>query len=315
MKILITGAAGNLGSLLVRRLAHGPHHLNLLTHRTDMPFKVAGIKNITVFKGDLGDPATLLKSCEGVDCVVHFAGKLFAPRPDSFLNRTNVQYVKNMVNTAVSTGVDRFILISFPHVEGESTPEHPAGYGLGGTPASSHARTRLAAEKYLFQRCENEKMTPVALRAGMIYGRGVLMIDAARWLLKYRLLAVWKKPTWIHLISLPDFLACVIAAIEKKGIRGIYNLGDDHPTTLQAFLDAAGRHWFARKPMRLPFGLIYAAACACELFALAFNTQSPLTRDFIRIGRASYTADTSRMKEELLPSLDYPDFKKGLSLL
>jgi hypothetical protein len=29
----------------------------------------------------------------------------------------------------------------------------------------------------------------------MVYGRGVLMIDAAHWLAKRHLLAVWREPT------------------------------------------------------------------------------------------------------------------------
>jgi hypothetical protein len=40
-----------------------------------------------------------------------------------------------------------------------------------------------------------------------------------------------------------------------------------------------------------------------------------LTRDFIHIGRASYTMDTNRMRTELLPTLHYPDLESGLTLL
>ena len=88
-------------------------------------------------------------------------------------------------------------------------------------------------------------MTPIALRRpGMIYARGILMPDAARWLSRRRLLAVWKNPTWIHLLSLPDFLAATQATIENPDATGIYNLGDDGPLTLQEFLDrAAVERW------------------------------------------------------------------------
>jgi hypothetical protein len=41
-----------------------------------------------------------------------------------------------------------------------------------------------------------------------------------------------------------------------------------------------------------------AAASLCELAALAAHTPSPLTRDFIRIGRVSYWGDTQRMRDE-----------------
>jgi hypothetical protein len=57
-----------------------------------------------------------------------------------------------------------------------------------------------------------------------------------------------------------------------------------------------------------------AAGCV-ETYALIFRTESPLTRDFIKIGMASYTADTQRMRQELLPHLRYPSLNEGVELL
>ena len=250
MKILITGAAGNLGSNLARSLMGGEHELRLLIHRKKLPFDISAFPNVSVYRADLEDPRTLSEPCRNIDCVVHFAGLLFAPKPETFLPRTNVDYVRNIVAASLAAHVRKFILISFPHVEGESTPEKPARGLLDGNPTSVHATTRLAAEQHLFEACKGKEMVPVSLRAGMIYGRGVLMIEAARWLLRHRLLAVWKEPTWNHLLALPDFLTCVKRAIEQENISGIYNIADDQPLTLQEFLDSAAVHWGFRKPWR-----------------------------------------------------------------
>ncbi len=315
MTILITGAAGNLGSNLARNLMNTSHELRLLIHHKDFPFDVSGFPNVTIYRADLEDPSTLHAACCGTDCVVHFAGILFAPRPERFLPRTNVKYVQNIVTACLEAGVKRFILISFPHVEGESTPEHTAKGILEGHPDSVHAATRLAAERYLFEACTGQEMTPVSLRAGMIYGKGVLMIEAARWLLKHRLLAVWNEPTWNHLLAWPDFHAAVNVAIEKESISGIYNIADDEPRTLQDFLDTAAVYWGYRKPWRCPKWSFFTAAWCCEMFARIFGTASPLTRDFITIGMASSVADTSRMKKEILPKLNYPTLKEGLEIL
>ena len=149
----------------------------------------------------------------------------------------------------------------------------------------------------------------------MIYGRGVLMIEAARRLMRRRLMAVWRRPTWIHLLALPDFLRCVVAALQKPEASGIYNLGDDGPLTIQEFLDALARHWGYATPWRLPRWTFYAAAAAVEMYAAVFNTAAPLTRDFVRIGMASYYGDTARTKAELIPSLAYPTLREGLPLL
>ena len=315
MKVLITGAAGNLGSNLARHLLGSPLELRLVIHRKEMPFDTTPYSNVSVCRADLGEPRTLTEVCAGADCVVHFAGVLFAPGPEKFLWQTNVDYVRNLVAAALAAGVRKIILISFPHVEGETSPDHPATDRLDGAPGSVHARTRLAAEQHLFEACRGKPTTAVSLRAGMIYGRGILMVDAARWLLARRLLAVWKQPTWIHLLAPPDFLNCVTAAIQGGRVSGIYNLGDDQPMTLQEFLDTAAAHWQCGKSWRLPQWTFHVASACCETFAAVVGTASPLTRDFIKIGMASYVADTTRMKRDLAPKLVYPSLKEGLVLL
>jgi len=315
MRILITGAAGNMGSLLARSLLGSGHTLRLMFHRRELAPDLADQPNVEPFRADLERPETLMPACQDVDCIVHFAGLLFAPRPERFLPRTNVEYVRHLVQAALAQGVGKFILVSFPHVEGESTPERPAKGLPDGNPASVHARTRLEAEKVLFRACGGRGMTPVALRPGMVYARGVLMIEAARRLMRRRLLHIWRRPTWIHPLALPDFLAATRAAIEAPQASGIYNLADDGPLTLQQFLDAAADRWGYARPMRLPEWSFFTAALAVELFASVFRTAAPLTRDFIRIGMASYVADTARMKQELLPVLGYPTLEHGLTLL
>ena len=65
----------------------------------------------------------------------------------------------------------------------------------------------------------------------------------------------------------------------------------------------------------MPLWLINTAAGLCELFALVFRTKSPLTRDFIRIGRVPYVCETRRMREELIPTLEHPTLESGLPTL
>ena len=109
--------------------------------------------------------------------------------------------------------VKRVILISFPHVEGETFITYPAKGKLTGNPTSIHAQTRLEEEKILFEMEKDFNFEAVSLRVGMVYGSGILMIDTARWFAKHMLLGIWKKPTWIHLISKIDFLGATQNAV------------------------------------------------------------------------------------------------------
>ncbi len=314
MRVMITGAAGNLGGFLAQAMMGGPHPLRLMIHQRPITYPL-GDTDVEVVRADLDSPDTLVAACRDVDCIVHFAGVLFRPRPERFLPRTNVDYVANLMDAALVEGVGKFILISFPHVEGESTPDRPARGSMQGSPASIHAQTRLEAERLVQKAGGTGKLQPICLRPGMIYARGVLMIEAARRLMRWGLLPVWRKPTWIHLLALPDFNRAVMAAIDHPSLTGVVNLGDEKPLTLQVFLDLIARHWGYLRPPRLPSPAFKLAAAMVEGFAGIFGTVAPITRDFIRIGMASYTADISRMKKELLPELTYPTIEQGLTLL
>ncbi|MCL1932448.1 MAG: NAD(P)-dependent oxidoreductase [Candidatus Azobacteroides sp.] len=308
--VLITGAAGNLGGLLANYLQDG--NLHLLTHKKEVADELKNRLNIKIFKADLAQKETLYPAMKGINTVVHFAGILFKARPEKFLPITNTLYFKNLLDVAIEQRVRRIILVSFPHVEGKTTPQNPATGRLDGNPISVHAITRLQEERELFRRCSEANIEAVSLRVGMVYGKGILMIDTAEWFGRHYLLGIWKKPTYIHLISKDDFLAATTAAIDNENVNGIYHIGDEGIQTLQEFLDKVAKYKHYHKPWRMPNGLIMTAAQGFESFSALFGTRSPLTKDFVRIGQVSYYGDTTRMKNELLPKLKYKTFEDGL---
>ena len=312
MKILITGASGNLGSLLAGHLiSQTEHTLRLMVHQRDVPSHLNVPGRTEVVRADLGNPASLALAVDGVDAIVHFAGVLFKANPEGFLPTTNTEYFRNLADAARKRGVKKVILISFPHVEGPTNFDRPATGRLDGNPVSVHATTRLEEERYLFSKVQR----PISLRVGMVYGRGILMIDAARWLAAHHLLGVWREPTAIHLISAPDFCEACRAAIEKPEAQGIYHVGDEGKVTLQEFLSMACKQWEYAPPWTMPLWMIYTAAQVCEWYSKLFGTASPLTRDFIEIGRVTYYGDTQSFRSELLPVLKFPTIKEGIHTL
>ena len=313
MNILITGAAGNLGSLLTRHILYNEPDFNLilLQHRKEISPDIKRNKSVRVKVADLSLPVTLSDCLSGADIIVHFAGVLFKANPEKFLYETNVQYFRNLVRFAKAEKVSKVILISFPHVEGPTTRNKPATGRLDGQPVSVHARTRLEEEKHLFREIE----TPISLRIGMVYGSGILMIDAAKWLARRHLLGVWKEETEIHLISKTDFCRAIVAAIKSENASGIYHVGDEGNDTLQSFLDLVCDAWGFPKPWRMPLWMIYIAATLSEAVSKICGTISPLTKDFITIGRVPYYGDTSRFRNELLPDLRYRNIHEGIEEL
>lgn len=314
MRVLISGAAGNLGGRLARHLLEEGFELTLMWHRRPLAPDLVSRPRVRAVQVDLASPLTLGPAMAGVDVAVHLAGRLFAPRPSTFLAQTNIAYLHNLAHAARQAGLGRLVFVSFPQVVGPTTPDHPEMGQLDGRPVSLHARTRLQAEKDLLA-AGGPGFEAVVIRSGTVYGPGVKLIESARWLLTRGLMAVWPQPTWFHLISITDFVRGLANAVRLPGLAGIYPLGDDQPNTLQACLDRLADHWGTRRAWRLPGPAFMAAAWAAEAAAWALRTPAPLTRDLMRLAQVDHVMDTRRMKAELLPELAYPTLEQGLALL
>ena len=313
--VLITGAAGNMGTLLARHLLERTPRLRLMFHRTPLAKDVSSAANVDAVQADLGDPSTLSAAVRDVDVIVHLAGKLFAPRPERFLPITNVQWFSNLVDAAIVARVGKIVLASFPQVEGPTSVEDPAAGRLDRVPISTHAQTRLEEERLLLSRTRGTSTMPVVLRFGVVYGRGLLLIEAARRLARHGLLCVWTEPTILQLISAPDCVRAAEAAIADPGVEGIYHVGDEAPVTVQDFLDGACDVWGFRRPRRVPMWAVTGGAAFCEDVAYLLGTRSPLTRDLIKLGRVSHWGDTRRARRELIHELVHPTFATGRSIL
>ncbi len=306
--VLITGAAGNLGTLTSRHfLQYSSCRLNLMYHNKRIADDIAADERVSLFRCDMADTESLMPALRNADTVIHFATVLFKTRPKKFPSGTNVLYFRNLLDAVKRSGVKKLILVSFPHVEGPTTPERPSTDRIDGNPISDHAITRLEAERIMLR----EMKDPIILRVGMVYGRGMIMPDVGRWFARRWLLGVWSEPTYIHLISKWDFCESVMRAALKPGVRGTYNIGDDGIQTLQEFLDFACARWKTKRPWRMPLWMIYLAASVFESFSDMFNTVSPLTKDFIDVARVSYYGDTRRMKKDLVPKLRYKNMVQG----
>ncbi len=108
--ILITGAAGNLGSRLACHLLDSAHTLRLMVHHTSLPSHLASASNVEAVRADLAQPDSLAPAVSGADVVIHFAGKLFAPHPERFLPETNTRWFSNLANAAISAMINRDLI-------------------------------------------------------------------------------------------------------------------------------------------------------------------------------------------------------------
>jgi uronate dehydrogenase len=145
--ILITGAAGSIGTMLRHRLGH--HELRL----TDVQ---AGDGVAAL---DVTDAAAVEKACRGVDAVVHLGG---IPHEGPFEDvlATNVRGTERVLQAAHRTGVPRVVLASSNHAAGlydranagpdglpDDVPPRPDSY-YGWSKAAMEALGRLYHDRH-----------------------------------------------------------------------------------------------------------------------------------------------------------------------
>ena len=111
--ILVNGAAGYVGSNLVRRLVHAGKPVRALVHSpAKAEVRLADVRaRIEIVQGDVTRPETLVAAMQGVDAVVHLVA-IAIERGNATYDRINYQGTINMVDAAQAAGVRRFINMS-----------------------------------------------------------------------------------------------------------------------------------------------------------------------------------------------------------
>jgi UDP-glucuronate 4-epimerase len=267
MKILVTGAAGFIGSNLAERLrARGDTVVGLDNFD---PFYPRAVKerNLTALRadpgfrlieGDLRNPADVAQALEGVDAVAHIAA-LAGVRP-SLLDPArfydvNVMGTLNLLDGLRARGLSRLVFASSSSVYGLDSQVPFRESDPCQTPVSPYAATKRTCELQTFTAHHLHGLSVTGLRLFTVYGprqRPDLAIH------KFTRLIAAGKPielfgdgstsrdyTWVG-----DIVDGIIASIDQQGRDAapayrIYNLGGSQTTSLlelvQKIATALGR--------------------------------------------------------------------------
>src|SRR4030095_1002891 len=97
MEVLITGAAGFLGSALSRRLVGDGHHVRALVRPGSDASSLDGVA-VERVSGDVTDPGSVARAVQGVEVVFHLAGLRRAPERSAFF-RVNAEGTRTVGDT------------------------------------------------------------------------------------------------------------------------------------------------------------------------------------------------------------------------
>lgn len=113
--ILVTGATGHIGNVLVRKLIQKGEKVRALIWRGEDTTPIAGL-DVDRVVGDVLDLESLRAALQGVEKVFHLAGIIsIMPGDDSFVRRVNVEGTRNILAAARWAGVRRLVYTSSIH--------------------------------------------------------------------------------------------------------------------------------------------------------------------------------------------------------
>jgi len=120
--VIVTGATGHIGNVLVRELLARGVVVRALVLPDDDKRPLAGL-NIETVHGDVTDPVSLKSAFAGAELVFHLAGIVtIMPGMASLLERINVGGMRNVIAACRASGVHRLVYTSSIHAIAE--PPH-----------------------------------------------------------------------------------------------------------------------------------------------------------------------------------------------
>ena len=246
--LLVTGATGFLGRHLLPALCRRGAEVRALVRDPEANLWLRRYPNVTPVQGNVLDPASLRQALEGVDAVIHAAGRFRFWGRDADFIPVNVEGTRHVMRTALAAGVRRAVQVSTIAVIGQPEPgrlvdeEHPPH------PADPYQRSKLAGEGVVREAIA-EGLDAVIVRPGAFYGplgeygfnrlffrdpmRGLIMqMDYGRHII---------FPAYV-----PDVAAGIIAALERGRSGEIYNLCDaplSHRSAFDVVCAEANLRW------------------------------------------------------------------------
>lgn len=113
--MVVTGATGHIGNVLIRRLLEKDEEVKAFILPSEDLTPIKGLE-VEIIKGDVRNIDSLVNAFQGAETVYHLAGIIsIMPDKDGLLYQVNVEGTRNVVNACLKTGVKRLVYTSSVH--------------------------------------------------------------------------------------------------------------------------------------------------------------------------------------------------------
>jgi NADH dehydrogenase len=266
--LLLTGASGQVGTALLRRLTADGRPVRVLVRD---PRRLGAERvRVQIALGDLTDPPSFRNALRGVKTVVHLAASA-RDQPRGSIEELNGIATWRLVRAAARAGVEHFVYFS-------------------ALSASIHDRTRFLRAKALAERAVTESgLRHTVFAPSLVFSPGDRHLALLE---RLALLPVVPVPGRGRALFQPiwadDVAACVVAALARDGGSERHELAGpdtlDHVAIAELVLRAAGR---PRPLVPIPEPLTKAGLRSLETL---MKSKAPVTWDEAELLQVSMTS-------------------------
>ena len=241
-KILVTGGAGYIGSILVRQLLEKGYNVRVIDSLKwggESLHDVMNNKNFEFFKGDIRNRKDVKVALEGVKSVIHLAAIVGDPACSKFSDeakQTNWDASINLFEECEKTDIERFVFASTCSNYGKmKESDNFVKEDSELNPVSLYARLKVKFENYLLNEKINSKICSTALRFSTVYGFSPRMRfdltvnEFTRNMVIENFQEIWGEQFWRPYAHVDDLCRASILVLEsqKDKVKSqVFGVGD-----------------------------------------------------------------------------------------
>jgi dihydroflavonol-4-reductase len=301
-KILVTGAAGFLGSHLTRQVVARGADVRVLLRPSSNNRAIADLP-LEYITGDLRDAASLDRALAGVQRVFHVAAdyRLWSKHPQDIYD-SNVGGTKNLLEAAKRAGVEQFVYTSTVATIAVDRPEHPNEFTDAKLEemVGHYKRSKWLAEKEVLDAAKQGfpaivamPTTPVGPWDWKPTPTGKIILD----FLNGRMPGYVE--TGLNFVGVEECAAGHILVAEKGIVGERYLLGAEN-LTLKGVLDLlADLTGLPAPSLKIPHGLALGVAYAETAFSRLIGREPQIPVEGVKIAQHMMFVNCSRAVREL----------------
>ncbi len=303
-RILVTGAAGFVGSAVARALMGAGFEVRALVRPTSPRANLADL-DVEIREGDMRDPDAVARAVAGARFVMHVAAdyRLWAPDPNDIL-RANCDGTRTVMRAALNAGIERIVYTSSVATlaaskSGDSADETKplrVENAIG-----AYKKSKILAEQIVAAMIAEERLpavivhpsTPIGPRDIKPTPTGRIIVEAAR----------GRMPgyvdTGLNLVHVDDVAEGHIAALQHGGVGEHYILGGQNVSLAAMLAEIAALSGRRPPRLRVPRGILYPLASFAEARARRTRREPFLTRDGLRMSEYRMFFSSAKAEREL----------------